>query len=91
MADILYAPNREQVVTTNAWAFLHWLRTTRGVDLPDWAALQRWSVGDPVAFGAAIARFARLPDAPLRLARHTGRAGGICAAGAGWLAAGVRS
>jgi hypothetical protein len=72
MADILYAPSREQVVTTNAWAFLHWLRTTRGVDLPDWAALQRWSVGDKGAFGPAIARFARLPDAPLRLARHTG-------------------
>jgi hypothetical protein len=73
MTDILYTPNREQVVTTNAWAFLHWLRTTRGVDLPDWAALQRWSVGDRSAFGRAIMEFARLPDTPLRLGRHTGR------------------
>jgi hypothetical protein len=72
MAEILYAPSREQIVTTNAWAFLHWLRTMRGVDLRDWAALQRWSVGDRVAFGAAIARFARLPDGPLCLVRHTG-------------------
>jgi hypothetical protein len=72
MQAILYAPNREQVVTTNAWAFLHWLRTTRGVDLPDWQALQRWSVGDRPAFSAAVAAFARLGDAPLRLARHPG-------------------
>ena len=72
MADILYAPNREQVVTSNAWAFLHWLRTTHGIDLPDWAALQRWSASDRVAFSQAIAAFARLPAGPLRLARHRG-------------------
>jgi hypothetical protein len=73
MPDILHTPNREQVVTSNAWAFLHWLRTTRGIGLPDWAALQRWSATDAAAFGAAIAAFARLPDAPLRLTRHAGR------------------
>ena len=73
MPVILYTPNREHVVTTNAWAFLHWLRTTREVDLADWAALQRWSVGDRGAFGCAITAFARLPDIPLRLARHAGR------------------
>ena len=72
MADILYAPDREHVVTTNAWAFLHWLRTTRGIDLPDWAALQRWSASDQTAFGQTIAAFGRLPEAPLRLARHGG-------------------
>ena len=72
MPDILYAPNRERVVTTNAWAFLHWLRTTRGIDLPDWAALQRWSASDQAAFGQAIAAFARLRDKPLPLARHRG-------------------
>jgi hypothetical protein len=73
MPDILYTPNREQIVTSNVWAFLHWLRTTRGIGLPDWAALQRWSATDATAFGAAIAAFARLPEAPLRLARHAGR------------------
>jgi hypothetical protein len=72
MPDILYTPNREHVVTTNAWAFLHWLRTTRGIDLPDWAALQRWSASDHAAFGLAITAFVRLPDTPLRLARHPG-------------------
>ncbi|HEX3401666.1 MAG TPA: hypothetical protein VHT74_15195 [Acetobacteraceae bacterium] len=70
MADVLHVPNREQVVTSNAWAFLHWLRTTRGIDLADWAALQRWSATDAAAFGAAIAAFARLPDQPLRLVRR---------------------
>ncbi len=72
MSEILYAPNREQVVTTNAWAFLHWLRTTRGIDLPDWSALQQWSGTDQTTFRNAIAAFARLPDRPMRLARHAG-------------------
>jgi hypothetical protein len=58
MAEVLYAPNREQLVTTNAWAFLHWLRTTLRVDLSHWAALQRWSVHQPADFAAAILAFA---------------------------------
>jgi hypothetical protein len=57
MAEVLYVPNRERVVTTNAWAFLHWLRTTRGVDLRDWAGLQQWSVSDPATFTAAVSEF----------------------------------
>ena len=61
MAEVLYAPNREQVVTTNAWAFLHWLRTTRRVALADWAALQAWSASEPAAFEAAVAAFAGSP------------------------------
>jgi hypothetical protein len=73
MLDILSAPDRERVVTTNAWAFLHWLRTTRGIDLPDWAALQRWSAADKAAFSQSIAAFGRLPMVPLRLARHDGQ------------------
>jgi len=73
MPDILHTPNREQVVTSNTWAFLHWAHTIHGIDLPDWAALQRWSLGDGPAFNAAIAAFARLPDVPLRLARQSGQ------------------
>ncbi len=72
MAETLYAPDRERVVTTNAWALLHWLRTVHGLDLPDWASLQRWSVSHPAAFRDAITSFADLPALPLRLARHTG-------------------
>jgi hypothetical protein len=66
MTEILYAPHRERVVTTNAWAFLHWLRMTRETDLRDWAALQRWSATCPAAFGAAMRAFARLPDQLIR-------------------------
>jgi len=73
MAEVLYAPNREHAVTTNAWAFLHWLRTTRGVDLADWAALQRWSTERAEEFRAAVAAFARLPEEPLALVRRTGQ------------------
>ena len=89
MPDILYAPNREQVVTTNAWAFLHWLRTMRGVDLPDWAALQRWSVSDRGAFGRGdrgvrpIAGRAAAAGAPL------GAAGGTGSAARWWRAVGL--
>jgi len=72
MAEILYAPDRERVLTSNAWAFLHWLRVARGMTLDDWPALQRWSVSDPPAFSRAVATFAGLPDAPLRLARQSG-------------------
>jgi hypothetical protein len=72
MPEFLYAPDRERIATTNAWAFLHWLRTTRGIDLPDWAALQRWSGSDQAPFGQAIATFGRL-TVPLRLARHCGQ------------------
>jgi hypothetical protein len=72
MAEILYSPGRERVLATNAWAFLHWLRTTRGVDLLDWPALQRWSAASPAGFATAIAAFAQLPDQPILLARRDG-------------------
>ena len=62
MTEVLYAPNREHLVTTNAWAFLHWLRMVRGVDLAGWAALQRFSVDKPVDFRLAVAAFAGLSD-----------------------------
>ncbi len=72
MAEILYAPNLEHVVTTNVWAFLHWLRSARGIDLADWSALQRFSVERSTEFRTAVAEFARLGEKTLRLARHSG-------------------
>jgi len=72
MADILYSPNRERVITTNAWAFLHWLKTVHDVPLADWTALQRFSVERPAEFRAAVSVFARLPDEAVCLARHSG-------------------
>jgi hypothetical protein len=64
MGEVLYAPNRERVVTTNAWAFLHWLRMERGVGLDGWAGLQAWSAQEPAAFGAAIAAFSGASPPP---------------------------
>ncbi len=68
----LFTPDREQVLTTNAWAFLHWLRVVHGIDLPDWSALQRLSANDPEAFGPRTLAFARLPAEPRRLAAAAG-------------------
>ncbi len=72
MAEILHAPDREHLVTTNAWAFMHWVRTVQRVDLCNWTMLQRWSGTRPDDFRAAVARFARLPEHPVRLIRHAG-------------------
>ena len=73
LADTLWTPSREHVVTTNAWAFLHWLEATRGMKLDGWAGLHRFSASDPIAFRAAVAAFARLPETPSRILRHTGK------------------
>jgi hypothetical protein len=74
MADNLYAPSRERVITTNAWAFLHWLRMVRRLDVPDWSTLRQFSGAHPEEFRTLVAAFARLPDEPLCLARRSGRA-----------------
>ena len=60
MSDILWRPDAERIATSNAAAMLHWLRATRGVDLPDWAALWRWSVDDIPGFWDALWDFAGL-------------------------------
>ena len=60
MPDILHTPNRERIVASNAWAFLHWLRITRGIDMPDWGALQRFSVDRQGEFRAAVVAFSAL-------------------------------
>jgi hypothetical protein len=79
MVDVLYAPDRECAITTNAWAFLHWLRTVLGVVLADGPALQRWSAEQPSDFRAAVKAFARLPDATLRLAERPGTRAALAA------------
>jgi len=68
MDETLYTPDRERVITTNAWAFMHWLRTVRGVNVADWAGLQRWSASAPIPFCDAVTAFAGLAtDAPSSL------------------------
>ena len=66
------AADPEQAVATNAWAFLLWLNTTRGMDLQGWDGLQRYSAADPAEFCRAVVAFAKLGCAPIRLARHRG-------------------
>jgi hypothetical protein len=77
MAEILYAPDQERVVATNAWAFMHWLRTVGGVDLGNWSALQRFSVERPALFRATVAGFARLSGEAQHLAQHGGPREGL--------------
>jgi hypothetical protein len=61
-AQILFLPSAERLASTNAWAFLHWLRATRGIDLAGWAGLLEWAAEAPVAARAAVRDFARQPD-----------------------------
>lgn len=77
MAEILYAPNAERVVSTNAWAYLHWLRMTGGMSLDGWDKLRAWAAREPAAFEYAIRTFAQaspLPEPDSR--RAPGRAWG---------------
>ena len=64
MAEILYAPEPERVVSTNVWAFLHWLRMVRRLTLDGWAGVQGWSAREPAAFEDAVRAFARSPFVP---------------------------
>lgn len=70
--DILYRPSRERTLTTNAWAFLHWLAVARHTHLADWDGLQRWSTREAAAFAEAVRDFTGLPDreATADLERH---------------------
>ncbi len=66
-ARALHVPHPEQVATSNAWAFLHWLRATERGDLDGWERLIAWSAADPAGFSDALAGFAGLPAAPAPL------------------------
>ena len=60
-ARTLHVPHPEQIVTSNAWAFLHWLRATGRGELEGWERLIAWSAADPAGFSDALAAFAGLP------------------------------
>lgn len=69
--NILFSPHRERLVTTNAWAFLHALRTSGdGPDLPDWAALLEWAAANPVLMRQAMRAFVGQPDLPAPAVAH---------------------
>jgi hypothetical protein len=68
-AEILWTPSAERRITTNAWAFLHWLGLTRNIVLADWAALARWSQTEPAGFGEAMRAFGGEGDPAVLAAR----------------------
>ena len=54
MAKLLWQPSAERVERANLTAYTRWVGETRGVDVADYAALWRWSVGDLEAFWRSI-------------------------------------
>jgi hypothetical protein len=82
VAEILYAPNPERIVSTNVWAFLLWLRMVRCVAVDGWDALLAWSAREPAAFDDALRTFALTSPLPSPLDRQApGRVWGL----ADWL------
>lgn len=55
--ELLWQPAPDQVRRTRIEGFREWLRTERGVDLPDYRALWRWSITDLEGFWGAVADF----------------------------------
>jgi acetoacetyl-CoA synthetase len=53
-APVLWQPSEERVVGATLTAFTRWLADSRGLDLPDYEALWRWSVDDLEGFWAAV-------------------------------------
>lgn len=60
MSEILWRPSPERMAAANLTAFRAWLRTVRGLDLPDMPALWRWSIDDMAGFWTALWDFAGL-------------------------------
>jgi len=52
--ELLWSPDAAVIETANITAFMHWLRTERGIDCADYAALWEWSVRDIAAFWEAV-------------------------------------
>ena len=67
--EILFAPGPERLATTNAWAFLHWLRHTGRAHpaapaaAPSWDSLRRFLAAAPDRGAAALAAFLRCDPA----------------------------
>ena len=54
---VLWEPSAERIRAATISAFMDWLRTDRGVEAEDYAALHRWSVDEVEQFWAAIRRY----------------------------------
>jgi acetoacetyl-CoA synthetase len=51
---VLWRPSAERIAGANVTAFTRWLEETRGLELPDYAALWRWSVDELDGFWSAV-------------------------------------
>ncbi len=51
---ILWQPSEERIARANVTRFARWLEETRGLDLPDYHTLWRWSVDDLAGFWGAL-------------------------------------
>jgi acetoacetyl-CoA synthetase len=56
-SPVLWTPAADTVERATLTAFARWLGETRGLDLPDYGALWRWSVEDLEGFWGALAEF----------------------------------
>ncbi len=54
---ILWQPSEEQVERALLTRFARWAQDARGLELPDYEALRRWSVADLDGFWSAIAEY----------------------------------
>jgi len=61
---ILFSPNRERLVSSNAWAFLHALAAGGGPALDGWAALLDWAAANPGPARQAVRAFAGQANLP---------------------------
>jgi acetoacetyl-CoA synthetase len=55
--EVLWRPSQQWVERTTITRYRWWLEETRGLSLPDYDALWRWSVNDLEGFWASIAEF----------------------------------
>jgi acetoacetyl-CoA synthetase len=55
--ELLWRPDPARVADSRIAAFRAWLVSSRGLDLPDYDALWRWSTADLEAFWGAVAEF----------------------------------
>jgi acetoacetyl-CoA synthetase len=52
--ELLWTPSQQRIQRANLTSYMRWLGERRGLDLPDYDALWRWSVDELDAFWASI-------------------------------------
>ncbi|QFZ16201.1 acetoacetate--CoA ligase [Saccharothrix syringae] len=56
-AEVLWRPDPDRVAASRMAAFRSWVADRRGLELPDYESLWRWSTSDLEAFWGAVAEF----------------------------------